>query len=181
MPNTLKQYTKEELWGVYNKLPPELQQTIFSGETADQIFAACERHEVQEVSKVAYNVGLVLLGVLLPSQLENTLVQQLNIEKQTAQGIMADINRFVFYPVKQQIEQIHRAPGETPQQQEGKDLLVPTPRHSDRAGTPQETPEETDDYMAAEPQEKPAEEEPAEKPVFSEEQGQEDPYREKAE
>ena len=167
MPNTTKQYATEELWGVYDKLPPELQQAIFSGETADQIFATCERHEVQEVSKVAYNVGLVLLGVLLPSQLENTLVQELKIKKQAAQGIMADINRFVFYPVKAQLEQIHQVPGETPQQ-EGKDLGVPTPRHSDR-----------DDYMA--------QPEPAQPATTSSdvggggEQGKEDPYREKAE
>ena len=174
MPNATKQYTKEELWGVYDKLPSELQQAIFSGETADQIFSTCERNDVQEVSKVAYNVGLVLLGVLLPSQLENTLVQDLKIKKLAAQGIMADINRFIFYPVRAQLEQIHQVPGETGQQQEGKNLGVPTPRHSDRVAAPQKT-EAQNDYMI---QEEPNEKRKEKRETFTEEQGKQDSYRE---
>ena len=87
---------------------------------------------------------------------------------------MADINRFIFYPVRAQLEQIHQVPGETGQQQEGKNLGVPTPRHSDRVAAPQKT-EAQNDYMI---QEEPNEKRKEKRETFTEEQGKQDSYRE---
>jgi len=164
-------YTKEELWVVYEKLPEKLQQSVFSGDNADQIFASCERHEVQEVSKVAYYVGLVLLGVLLPNKLEPALVKELGLKKETAQAVAADINRSVFYPVKAELEEIHGVPAE--RQAEKKDIGVTTPRHSEKFTA---EPSFQDDYIV---REEPPELEQPEKETSEQQKPKEaDQYRE---
>lgn len=110
-----KQYSKEELWTLFEKLPQELKEAVFSQETADYIFNACDRNEVNEVSKVAYYVGLVLMGALLPSDFQKTLQEELSLEETVAKSVATEINRFVFYPVKPALEQLHAiAGGQTP-------------------------------------------------------------------
>jgi len=168
------QYNQEEMWKIYEKLPEELKQAVFSAENADHIFSICERYEIDECSQVASLVGLVLMGVMLPRDLEAALQKDLGLDQETAQRVAQEVNRFILYPVKQQLEQLHKKVGEA---EKGKpEVEIATPRHSDRPGTPKETPATTEDYMAAEPQE-----EQEEREVFSEEQRREDPYREKAE
>ncbi|MBU1014837.1 hypothetical protein KKI17_00120, partial [Patescibacteria group bacterium] len=102
-----KQYTKEELWGLYNKLPQELQEAVFSQETADHIFNICERNGAKEVSPVASSVGLVLMGLLRPTELAGELQAGVKLKKKTAEDISAEINRFVLSPVKQELEKLY--------------------------------------------------------------------------
>lgn len=104
----LKQFTKEELWKLYEKLPDELKEAVFSQETADHIFSVCERNQVDEVSRVSYYVGLVLMGVLLPGDFQKTLEEELKLKGAAAKGVATEINRFVFYPVKPALEQLHK-------------------------------------------------------------------------
>ena len=102
-----KQYAKEELWKLFEKLPNELKEAVFSQETADQIFNVCERNNVEEVSKVAYEVGLVLMGALLPVDFEKTIQQELKLKESVAKSVATEINRFVFYPVRPALQQLH--------------------------------------------------------------------------
>ena len=103
-----KQPSKDKLWKIYDKLPQELQKAIFSEETADDIFNVCEKNGVEEVSEVAYYAGLVLMGFLLPQEFEKVLQKEINIPKDAAKEIAREINRFVFYPVKPALEQLHQ-------------------------------------------------------------------------
>ena len=103
-----KQYTKEELWKLYEKLPNELREAVFSQETADHVFNICERNQIEEVSRVSYYVGLVLVGVLLPGGFQKALEEELRIKKAAAKSVATEINRFIFYPVKPVLEQLHR-------------------------------------------------------------------------
>lgn len=102
-----KEYTKEQLQQLYKKLPQELQEAIFSVETADHIWNICERYDLDKISTVAKRVGNVLVGVLPPNELQQTLEKELNIDSETAKKITRDINRFIFYPVRPFLEKLY--------------------------------------------------------------------------
>ena len=68
----------ELLWKakyIWQQLPEELQDTIFSMETSDAIADASENNNVTDkrVSKIAKYTGRVLMGILLTSEFEQTL------------------------------------------------------------------------------------------------------------
>lgn len=118
----MRQYTQDEIWKIYEKLPEELREAIFLEETADYIFNSCERNNVEAVSRVAYYTGLVLMGLILPQEFSETLKKEVGLSKTLAEAIAREINRFVFYPVKPALEQIHNMemgqaekPAENPQ------------------------------------------------------------------
>ncbi len=103
-----KEYTKEEFWKLYKKLPEELQEAIFSVETADHIWDICERNDVKKVRSIAKYVGNVLIGVLTPEDFQETLEKELTITKDIAKKVTQEINRFIFYPVRPALEQLYR-------------------------------------------------------------------------
>jgi hypothetical protein len=107
--NMPQEYTKEEFWKLYERLPQELKDTIFSGETADHIRGICERYNVDEknIPEVAKQIGNVFLGLLPPENFQNVLELELKLEKETIEKMMREINRFVFYPVKPVLEQLY--------------------------------------------------------------------------
>jgi hypothetical protein len=106
-----KKYTPEEIWKIYEKLPEELKDAIFSEEAADNIFNICSRHGVKEsrqISEVAKYVGRVLLGLLPPNELQETLEIEMKLEKEKAKKISQEVYRFIFYPVKASLEELYK-------------------------------------------------------------------------
>jgi len=105
-----KEYTKEELWKLYDKLPEELKEAIFSEGTAENIFNICSRNgiENERISKVALYVGRVLMGLLPPNEFQETLEKELKFEKEVAKGITREVERFIFYPVKADLEKLYK-------------------------------------------------------------------------
>jgi len=104
-----QEYTKEEFWKLYEKLPQELKDAIFSGETADHIRDICGRYKIDEKSipEMAKNVGNVLLGLLPPDDFKSVLEIEFNLEKEIAEKMAREIHRFIFYPVKPALEQLY--------------------------------------------------------------------------
>lgn len=102
------QYTKDQFWKLYEKLPEELKEAISSVETADNIWNICERYGINEVSEVAKLVGNVLLGVLTPEDFQETLERELKLEKSVAKKVAQEINRFIFYPVRTELEKLYQ-------------------------------------------------------------------------
>lgn len=105
----MTEYTQEQIERVYEKLPDELQEAIFSVETADAIRNACEKQGITDarVGEVASQVGLVLMGLLLPDEFSGVLEQTIGLKKEVASPLAHEINRFVFFPVKEALNQIH--------------------------------------------------------------------------
>jgi len=104
-----KKYTSEQFWKLYEKLAQELKDTLFAEETGNNIYEICKRNEVEEdLEQIIDFVGQVLVGVLPPDQFQNTLEQELNLEKETAKKVAQEINRFVFYPVKPLLEDLYK-------------------------------------------------------------------------
>jgi len=105
----LTSYTKEQVAKVYEKLPEELQEALFSLETSDAIASACVKYNISDLNnrKITEYVGYVLLGLVLPQDFEQLLQKELKLPKKTTQEIAREINRFIFYPVKPALEQLH--------------------------------------------------------------------------
>jgi hypothetical protein len=106
-----KEYTKEELWKIYEKLPGELKDAIFSEKTAENIFNICARYGIEDgerISKVAKFVGRVLMGLLPPNEFEETLEREVGIEKEAAKSIKREVEMLIFYPVRTQLEEIYK-------------------------------------------------------------------------
>jgi hypothetical protein len=134
----LKEYTKEELWKLYKKLPKELQDAIFAEETAIHIDEICKRYEVPEekVPEIAKEVGNVLLGLLPPNEFQEILEKEIKLEREIAKKVAQEIYRFIFYPVKSSLGELYKIeiaapaqptkitppPGEKPKIPEKKDI-----------------------------------------------------------
>ncbi len=105
-----KEYTKEELWELYEKLPKDLQDVIFSEETADKIWNICQRNEIKEgmISTVADYVGQVLLGILPPDQFQKILEEKIKLKKEVAKMVFHEIYRFIFAPVKERLAELYK-------------------------------------------------------------------------
>jgi hypothetical protein len=98
----MAEYTKEQLLKIYEKLPPELQDAVFSEETANNIFDICSKNEIEgsKMSEIAKYVGRVLMGLLPPEEFQATLELELNLDSKTAKNVARDINAFIFIPLK---------------------------------------------------------------------------------
>lgn len=105
-----KEYTKEELWKLYEKLPQELKETVFAEETANNIYNICERNNIKDnrTSEVARYTGRTLLGVLPPDEFQETLKKEVKLEEGVAKRVAQEINRFIFYPVKASLEELYK-------------------------------------------------------------------------
>ena len=105
-----KEYSKEQLWKLYEKIPQELKEAIFSEDTAESIWEICSRNGIEDerISEIARYTGRVLLGILPPADFQETLEKELKLGKEVAKKVSQEINRFIFYPVKPALEQLYQ-------------------------------------------------------------------------
>jgi len=103
-------YTQEQLDKIYEKLPEELQEAIFSVETSNDIGQVGDTYGVtdERLNTIAEHVGYVLMGLILPQEFSEILKQEGGLPKVLAEAIARDLNRMVFYPVKPALEQLHQ-------------------------------------------------------------------------
>ena len=104
----MPEYTPEQLWPLYEKLPEELKEAIFSEKTADHIFNICKRNEIEEgkMSEIARYTGYVLLGVLLPSKFQETLEKEAKLDAEQAEKVALEIARFILLPVRESLRSL---------------------------------------------------------------------------
>ncbi len=100
MPRT--QYTKDQLWKIFETLPSELKQAVFGEESADAIRETCERNTVstEQMGKVAGIVGDSLMGLLHPEDLAQTFIEEVGLTPEQATSVARDVNRLIMFPVK---------------------------------------------------------------------------------
>ena len=105
-----KEYSREQLWKLYEKLPKELKEAVFSEETANSIYDICQRNGVEDdrISEIARFTGRVLLGILPLDDFQETLEKELKLKKDLAKKVAQEINRFIFYPVKPLLEELYK-------------------------------------------------------------------------
>lgn len=112
----MPKYSEKQLWDLFNKLPDDLKDAIFSEDTADSILSICQRYKIEDkkISKVAELAGNSLMGLLPPDELQYSLEEEVALDSKTAKKISQEINRFIFYPVRETLSsfyEIEFAPG----------------------------------------------------------------------
>lgn len=116
MSNGASKISKDEAWKIYETLPKDLKQAIFSEETANVILSACQRNGLteQQIPKVAETVGYSLMGLLPIENFAEEIEKTLAIPKEKSSQIFNEINRLVFYPAKNSLDGIYMKQQPTP-------------------------------------------------------------------
>ena len=95
MPNDSE---KEQLWKIFELLPKELQDAIFSTETADAVWNVCEKYGINEVNKLAKDVGDSLMGLIPPEKFQATIEKEFKLKPEIAERVALEIDRFMAPP-----------------------------------------------------------------------------------
>jgi len=103
-----KKISQEQFWKLYDKLPQDLKDSLFSNETGKDIYEVCSRHKIEDkLSNIVDYVGQVLVGILAPEDFQKTLEKDLKVNKETAKEVTKEISRLILYPVRPALEKIH--------------------------------------------------------------------------
>jgi hypothetical protein len=105
-----KEYSQEKLWKLFEQLPQELKETVFSKQTAESVVEVCSANGIEDerISEIARYTGRVLMGILPLDEFETTIKKELKLTTEEAKKIAQEINRFVFYPVRSALEQLYQ-------------------------------------------------------------------------
>jgi len=105
----LSKEEREKNRKLYLQLPEALRKAIFSVENADSICEICEKHGIEDKTvNVTNAVADVLFGLLPPDNFQETLENKFKIKKEAAKKVAQEIYRFVFYPVKEELEELYK-------------------------------------------------------------------------
>ena len=104
----LKEYTQEQFWKFYKKLPQELKDALFSEETGDAIYDICKRNmALEKLGEISDHIGQVLLGVLPPAEFQEILEKKMELGSEKSKKIFHEINRLIFSPVKYSLSELY--------------------------------------------------------------------------
>jgi len=106
----MAEYSKEELWGLYEQLPEDLKKATFSEEVGQIIQDVCDKNGITDdglIFNITKNVGYVFLGLLSPEEFPDVLEKELKIEKKQAEKINFQITTKVFIPLKNSLEKLY--------------------------------------------------------------------------
>ena len=107
----MEQYTPEQFWKFYKKLPQELKDALFAEETGNAIYDICKRNEVLEkLGEISDHIGQVLLGVLLPGEFQEILEKKMELDLEKSKKIFHEINRLIFSAVKHSLAELYETP-----------------------------------------------------------------------
>lgn len=104
------QYSKEQLWQLYEALPEELKSAVFSETNADNLYEICQKNEIKDnsaISEIAKKITYVFLGLLKPNELSDKISADLKIEKNRSDQIAAEINNYIFLPARKNLERLY--------------------------------------------------------------------------
>jgi len=106
----MKDYPKEQLQELYDNLPDDLQEAVFSEEKGKMIVNICKENGIDDdnvISQVLKSVGYVFLGLVSPDDFENFLKEEVGIKMGTARQIALRIKRDVFMSLKKSLELLY--------------------------------------------------------------------------
>jgi len=106
----MPQYPKEQILQLYKGLPEDLREALNSDKTMDAIERLSKEYHLsgKQISKLVDLVGQVLMGLLLPDEFQQDLEKKAGLKKDVAKKVALEIQRFVFYPVKQSLSALYQ-------------------------------------------------------------------------
>jgi len=105
--NIMEELSRDELWAIYNTLPATLKDAIFSEDTADAIFNICKLYEIDKNSEVAKIIGRILMGLLPPEFLRDTLQEEIGLKEDIAKKTTMELEHFILNPVKKELDALY--------------------------------------------------------------------------
>jgi len=105
------EYPKEQVWKIYEQLPDDLKDAVFSEQTAENIGNVCEKNNItdeKQISQIAKLTGDVILGLLPPQEFKQSLEKEVKLKPEIAKKIDFGIHRFVFFPVKHSLNALYQ-------------------------------------------------------------------------
>lgn len=105
----MKEYTQKELLDIYEKLPQEVRDAIFSVDSATTIQNVARNYKltVDKMGELADETGLVMLGITHPRDYISNLSSRLEVDKETAKKIAEEINTQIFSKIRESLKGIH--------------------------------------------------------------------------
>lgn len=94
-------------WGT---LPEILRESILSSYNAEILWRTCQNQHLSDdkIDKVAILAGDVLMGFIHPEDFALEIKEALNINIGIADTIATEINRKIFFPLKNELEKIYQ-------------------------------------------------------------------------
>lgn len=125
-----KEYSKEEWWKLYEKIPDELKRALFSADNAQSFSEICKRYGIlDKAAEIGKYISRVFLGVLPVDEFKVILREELKFDERLAKEVFHDINRFIFLSVKGSLAALYETgtPGtpETPRAPGAPDATPP--------------------------------------------------------
>ena len=103
----MEKISQNKLWAIYETLPDNLKDAIFSEDTADAIWNICKLHDVDRPSDIAKIVGRVLMGLLPTKMLIETLEDELALDEDIAKKVGMEIEHFIFNAIKNELDVLY--------------------------------------------------------------------------
>ncbi|MBI3633894.1 MAG: hypothetical protein HY226_06445 [Candidatus Vogelbacteria bacterium] len=99
----MQNYSSDELNEIFQTLPEELKDAIVSVDTAKIINDTGKKYglHVDQIGAVANQTGLVLLGIVHPTEFVSAVTKAAGIERVVASQIASDINDKIFLKVRE--------------------------------------------------------------------------------
>ncbi len=99
--------TTEQVQKRFNQLPKVTQDTLYSVDTANAVGIISKTLQLsnEQVSKLADEVGLVLLGFTRESEFVTHLIERLRISKEAAEQIILAIENKIFSKLKKELKE----------------------------------------------------------------------------
>ena len=101
--------TQNKIAEYYAKLPKNLQDAFSSMTWMNSLQTISEKYKLNDLQKetLATETTLVFLGMIHNDQYEAELVDQLDIETDTVEKMIIDINEAIFKPIKMDLEKTY--------------------------------------------------------------------------
>lgn len=107
----MRDYPKQQLQELFEILPKVLQDALLSTEIGSKVFDICEGNGIEETEtaeEVLKYTSYVLIGLLPPNELRQTLKKELNLSEDLAKQVAWEISRFVFLPLEESLESLYK-------------------------------------------------------------------------
>lgn len=102
-------HTNKQLLEKYDNLPKDVQEAIFSIDTAEILQKIAKENElnIEKLGILADETGLLMLGITRPNEFISNLAKRLEIEKGAANKIGKEVNGQIFFRIRESLKKIH--------------------------------------------------------------------------
>ncbi len=143
-------YSSEQLEKLLNNLPQGLQEVILNNETNDLIYKVLENNQVldKRAGQISDLIRNVLFGLLPPTEFVPALEKEAGLDNGLAKKIGQEINRFVFFPVKESLAQLYQT-GSSPSPKTKENPTISKAQPGGEIPEPPAAPDKSDTYREA--------------------------------